>query len=64
MAGYPELPGGGYRVQKSMESFGNCAKSVGDGDRYTGKVGGARDRAEQVGGYPKDKDPVWGSFPH
>ena len=42
---------------------GNCAK-MGDGDRYTGKVGGARDRAEEVCGYHKEENPVWGSFPH
>jgi hypothetical protein len=46
-----------------MGYSGNCAK-MGDGDRYTGKVGGARDRAEEVCGYPKEENPVWGSFPH
>lgn len=57
MAGSPELPGGGYGVQKIMESSGNCGK-MGDGDRYTREAGTARDRAEQVGGYPKEEDPT------
>lgn len=60
MAGHLELPGGGYGVQKSMESSGNCA-NMGDGDGYTQKMGTARDRAAS-GWVPQRGGPSVGLF--